>query len=77
MAVRCEEFRRCLPVEIGDHAGEVMGRAQEFKHFDQLKVVRRGKCAFEVAIAKDGVLFVCGSIFHKRLRWVIAREKER
>ena len=56
MTIRCDEFRRCLTIEIRDEAGEVLGKAQEFENSDQLAVVRRGKGTFEVKVSEDNVL---------------------
>ena len=44
-----------------------MGKAQEFKHSDQLAVVRNGECPFEVEIAENIVLLVGVSIFHTKV----------
>jgi len=53
-----DKFRRCLTVEVRDPTGEIMGKAQEIKYADQLVVVRRGECVFEVKVAKNNILRV-------------------
>ncbi len=64
MPIRWDEFRRCLTIEVGDKASEVWGKTKEFEYSDQLAVVRRGGCPFEVKVAEDNLLLVGVSILH-------------
>ena len=62
MSIRCDEFHRCLTVEIRDEASEVLWKAQEFEYAGQLSVVRRGEGTLEVKVAEDDVLLVGVSV---------------
>ena len=41
-----------------------MGKAHDLKNSDQMAMVRRGECPFEVKITEDNALPVGVSIFH-------------
>ena len=70
MALLCDEFQRCLTIEVGDKVSEVPGKAQEVKYADQLAVVRRGEGTFEVKVAKDNILLVGMRVFQTEAEMV-------
>ncbi len=64
MTIRCDEFRRCLIVDIRDKASEVLRKTHEFKYADQLAVGRRGEGTFEVKVTQDNVPLVGVGVLH-------------